>query len=97
MSVEIDPKEVERIQRETIRAVLDLFSVESADFYYNQPNDYGTITLKLWTDDGNPLEKYRGEEIKAQFRDGYRGSGMYKLNDATVDLVFNQVKRKHEE
>lgn len=82
--------EKEQIQRETIRAMLDLFRPEGADFHENA-ND-GHITLTLYTNVIDPYKVYRGEEHMANFHNGYRGTGTYKLNDATVDMVLKQIK-----
>ncbi len=81
--------EREQIRRETIRAMLDLFRVDGSDFRENA-ND-GTIRLTLYTDVADPFKVYRGEEHMANFHNGYRGTGSYKLNDATVDLVLRQI------
>lgn len=97
MSKKIDLKEIERIQRETIRAILDLFEVEPSEFYYNTPNDYGCIDLKLWTGKGDPFKQYRGEETVAEYRDGRRGTGRYKLNDSTVEMLLKRINAKDSE
>lgn len=80
--------------RATVRAVLDLFEVDGSDFYHNESNDYGVITLKLFLDKGDPWHKYRGDEVTAEFRDGRRGTGRYRLNDATVDAVLAQIAQR---
>jgi hypothetical protein len=81
--------ERDQIRRETIRAMLDLFRIDGSDFREN-PND-GTILLTLYTDVVDPFKVYRGEEHMANFHNGYRGTGSFKLNDATVDLVLRQI------
>ncbi|VTU43113.1 MULTISPECIES: hypothetical protein [unclassified Variovorax] len=90
--------------RPTIRAVLDLFEVEgnSDGVYYNEPNDYGVVTLRLHTGDGDPAKLYLGEQVMGEFATGqrgleWRGTGRYKLNDALVDLVWEQLQLRQEE
>lgn len=88
-------KEVERIRREAVRDVLSLFAPEGADFYHNEPNDYGCITLRLWTGEGNP-EKFQGEKEMAEYgpKREVRWSGRYKLNEAAVDMVLDSIKER---
>jgi hypothetical protein len=94
MTQEISKEQIEKIQRETIRAMLDMLSCEYSDFYYNQPNDYGTISLTLFSGEGDPGKLYRGEEHTAQYRDGIRGTGSYKLNDAAVEMLLKKVNKE---
>jgi hypothetical protein len=82
--------EREQIQRDTIRAMLNLFQVDGSDFRENSNN--GVIRLTLYTDVVDPWKVYRGDEVMANFHNGYRGTGSFKLNEATVDLVLNQIK-----
>jgi hypothetical protein len=77
--------------RATVRAVLDLFAVDGSDFYHNEANDYGVIDLKLFLGPGNPWHLYRGEEVQADFIDGRRGTGSYRLNDALVDEIMRRL------
>lgn len=96
IGIDMDSTEFEaiakRIERETVRAVLDLLSIEGADFDHNKANDRGTITSTLFTGPGDPWVLYRGASEFGNFmqRDGTtvrRETGRYHLNDAAVDMV----------
>lgn len=93
MSQEISKEQVEKIQRETIRAMLDMLSCEPSDFFYSQGNDSGSVSLTLYTE-GDAKALYLGKEHMAQFRDGIRGTGSYNLNDAAVEMLLQRVKEK---
>jgi hypothetical protein len=86
--------------RATVRAVLDLFEVEGYDFYYNSPNNYGVITLKLFSGAGNPFDQYRGRATRGMFYDPKLGTGVerdtgrYMLNDAAVDKVMEMMEER---
>jgi hypothetical protein len=85
-----------KLDRATVRAMLDLFQPEYSDFWHNAPNDYGVITLDLHSGKGDPA-RFRGEEFRATYctRDGgteVRGTGRYRLNDKAVDRVLKLLK-----
>lgn len=89
------------LDRDTIQALFDLLEVEGSDFYFNEPNDYGCITMKWFCGEGNPWERYRGDEILCQYmtRDGgteTRGSGRFKLNGAAVDKMIEHLEERRE-
>lgn len=84
---------VPEFDRATVRAVLDLMSIEGCDFYFNEYNNYGCITMKLFTGEGD-AGQFAGEERTRQFRDGVRGTGYYRLNDAGIDRVM-ELLTKH--
>lgn len=79
--------------RATVRAVLDLMSIEGCDFYFNEINDYGCITMKLFTGRGD-AGRFAGEEQTALFLDGVRGTGYYRLNEAGIDRVMELIASK---
>lgn len=81
----------EKIQRATVRAVLDLFQEEAANFHYNEPNNYGYIHLTLSTGEGD-ARRFMGEETQAVYYNGRRGTGCFKLNDALVEVVLAQIE-----
>ncbi len=94
MSQELNKEQIEKIQRETIRAVLNMCSSEYNDFYHNEPNDYGTINLTLWTGEGDP-KVYMGKENTARYHGGViRGTGSYKLNEAAVEMLLQRINEK---
>jgi hypothetical protein len=80
------------VDRATVRAVLDLFAVEGSDFYFNEPNDYGCITMRLYTGQGHPWLLFRGAAEMGNYRDGQRPNGYYKLNDALIDRIVKLIK-----
>lgn len=73
--------------RATVRALMDLMSIEGCDFYHNKPNDYGVITCKLFIGEGD-ADRFRGEEEQGNFHGGRRGTGRFKLNEAGVDRIM---------
>jgi hypothetical protein len=93
MQNELNKEQVEKIQRETIRAVLNMLSCEPADFFYSNGNDSGSVALTLYTE-GDPKKLYLGKEDTARFRDGIRGTGSYKLNDAAVEMLLKRINEK---
>ena len=95
MSQELNKEQIEKIQRETIRAVLNMCSSEYSDFYYNNANDYGTVNITLWTGEGDPAKLYMGKESTARYGDGtVRGTGSYKMNDAAVEMLLQKINEK---
>lgn len=99
-----DPDFINGFHVPTVRAVLDLLSIDtqSEGFYYNKPNDYGVIKCTLFSGKGDPFEKYAGEELKARYvvrgttgtsKTEYemRGTGIYKLNEAGVKMVLKKL------
>lgn len=73
--------------RATVRALMDLMSIEGCDFCYNESNDYGVITAKLFTGEGD-ARRFMGEEEQSDFRDGRRGNGHFKLNESGIDRII---------
>ena len=79
--------------RETIRAMLALFSFEGCDFCFNEPNNYGYITGTLWIGKGD-ANMFRGEERTAEFAGGVvRGTGYYKINELGVRRIEELILR----
>lgn len=78
--------------RETIRAVLELFSFEGCDFRHNVSNDYGCIRGTLWTGEGD-ANMFRGEEQTSTYAGGVvRGNGYYKINELGVRRIEQMIK-----
>jgi hypothetical protein len=76
---------------DTVREVVSILQIESSDFYYNEPNDYGSITTRIYTGEGNPWELFRGDEIQAKFNNGVRGTGYYQLNDEVIPIIMERL------
>lgn len=80
--------------RETIRAVLALFSFEGCDFRFNEANDYGSIKGTLWTGNGN-ANMFRGQEETSKFYNGeIRGTGYYRVNELGVRRIEELINRR---
>ena len=80
--------------RETIRAVLELFSFEGCDFHHNVSNDYGCIRGTLWTGEGD-ANMFRGEEQMALHGSGQmRGTGYYRINELGVRRIEQLIKER---
>jgi hypothetical protein len=74
---------------DAVREVVGSLQVEGSDFYYNVPNDYGSVTVTLTTGKGNPWELFRGPEVKANHAGGVRGTGRYHLNEALLPVILS--------
>lgn len=82
-----------KFDRNTVRAVMDLMVIEGAGFYFNEPNNYGCITGKIFTGKGD-AGLFCGEELKSTFRDGVRGNGNYRLNEAGIDRIMKLLDKQ---
>lgn len=82
----------------TIRAVLDLFQVEGSDFYHNEYNDYGCVTMKLFVP--GDANRFAGNEVMGRFyehasrKEVVRGTGRYTLNDALVGEIARMIEER---
>lgn len=76
---------------DAIRDVVSILQVEGSAFYHNKPNDYGCITINLFTGAGDPWELFRGQEVQGTFLDGVRGTGRYLLNDAIIPVILKKI------
>jgi hypothetical protein len=80
--------------RETIRAMLALFSFEGCGFNFNEPNNYGYITGTLWMGEGD-ANMFRGQEVTAEFVGGaVRGTGYYRVNELGVRRIEELINRR---
>lgn len=84
--------DLEKFAELIVREIVNTMEVEASEFYYNEPNDYGAVTVTFFTGSGDPWNNIRGEETQAQFHDGYRGTGRYKLNDNFVKYLMEKIK-----
>lgn len=76
----------------TVREVLQHLEVHASEFHFNAPNNYGYVCVSINTGKGNPWELYRGKERQQEYqRGGRRGSGYYRLNDAAVQMLVEQL------
>jgi hypothetical protein len=84
--------------RSVLRALFNLIPIDGSDFYYNEPNDYGVVTMHWFCGEGDPSQLYRGVERQAQYFDGTRETDTYYLNDAAIDQMLKQIDeaKKHE-
>lgn len=86
-----------RARRETIRQVLDLMSVEGEDFYYNEANDYGRISLGLFTGAGDPFNRFAGEQQQSLYAGGVmRPNGRYRLSELLVYRIEEMILEAQE-
>ena len=77
-------------RRSAIEDLFKLLPVEGEHFYFNQSNDYGTITFKWFCGEGNPWALYRGTEQQGNYanKPSPRGTGRYFLNDDAVTTML---------
>ena len=68
--------------------------IEGSDFYYNKTNEYGCITMKVFTPK-DPWNAYRGAEIQAEYYNRVvKGTGEYRLNSEFTNMVMTQCGLK---
>jgi hypothetical protein len=78
---------------QVLTALFKDMPVEGCDFYYNQANDYGSITLKLFVE-GDP-DKFQGDAERAKFyQRGVQETGRYFLNEACVEMLAERCLKK---
>ncbi len=83
-----EKEDLQKFTELIVKEIVSKMAVEGCDFYYNEPNNYGALTVKFFVDgDANQMA---GEEIKAQYHDGIRGTGRYKLNDKFVKHLMKK-------
>jgi hypothetical protein len=81
-------EEIEKFALLIVRELVSTLAVEGSDLYHNEYNDWGAIKVKYFVD-GDP-NKMLGEELWAQFTDGFRGTGRYRLNERFVEHLMQQ-------
>jgi hypothetical protein len=85
----VDVKQMmEKFAELIVRELVSTMSVEGSDFYYNEPNEYGCVTVQFFVPGDARL--MRGEEIQGQFQDGVRGTGRFKLTERFVEHLMNR-------
>ena len=73
-------------------ALVENMEVEGSDFYYNDGNQYGSVTVKFFVD-CDPGQEMRGEEVKALFYgDEWKGTGRYRLNRRFAKHLLDSLK-----
>lgn len=86
-------KELEDFVENIVRELVSKLEVDGSEFHYNQPNDYGSVTVTFFTGQGDPWRTMCGEEIMAEFSDGgLRGTGRYRLNENFVQYLVDTLK-----
>jgi len=80
--------ELKKFAELIVRELVSQLEVEGSDFYYNKNNNYGVITVKYFVSgDSNQM---CGEEVQAEFHNGVRGTGRYRLNEKFVEHLMKQ-------
>lgn len=82
------PSDVEKFAELIVRELVSQLTVEGSDFYHNECNNYGCITVNYFVA-GDP-HRMRGEEQQSKFWDGVRGTGRYYLNEKFVQHLMKQ-------
>ena len=73
--------------------IVSKFEVEGSDFYYNEPNDYGCVTVKFFTGKGDPWHEFNAGELQSLYADGeVRGNGRYRLNKEFAEYLLGTIK-----
>ena len=85
---------IRHIQRETLRKLFELASAEYSDFYYNESNNYGAISLRFFTGRGNPFDQYASNEKLSNFSGEIRGNGFYTLNDNAIEMFLDKINEE---
>jgi hypothetical protein len=84
---------LERFANLLVQDIVSKMQVDSCDFYHNQPNDYGCITVKFFLGAGDPWHTMRGEEVQADYVNGRHGTGRYLLNENFVEYLLESIKK----
>lgn len=79
---------LERFVELILAELVSRMQVEGSDFYYNEYNDYGSITVQHFVE--GDARAMAGAEIQADFSNGRRGTGRYWLNDKFVEHLMQQ-------
>ena len=88
--MELNP---EKFAKLILGELVSKMEVEGGDFYHNESNDYGCVTVKFFTGAGDPWHSMRGEETKAKYVNGViRGTGRYRLNEKFVEYLLETLK-----
>ena len=81
--------DLEKFAELIVRELVSKLEVDGCEFYYNESNNWGCITVKYFVD-GDP-DRMRGEEKRAKFWGGeVRGTGYYHLNEQFVQHLMEQ-------
>lgn len=83
--------EMDKFVELIVEELVSKMQVEGSEFYYNEPNDHGCVTVKFFVP-GNPQDNMRGEEVMGNFADGVRGTGCYRLNSNFVQYLLKGLK-----
>lgn len=72
-----------------VRELVANIQVEGSDFYHNEFNDYGCITVEYFVPGNAHL--MRGEEVQAEFVGGViKGTGRFRLNERFVEHLMKR-------
>ena len=70
-----------------VRELVSTLQAEYCDFYHNEANDWGCITVKYFVPGNAHL--MRGEETKAEYVGGViKGTGRFRLNERFVEYLM---------
>lgn len=93
--VDLNTAEIQKVlEKAKLKAAQELLlglTAEASDFYYNRPNDYGVVTLKvLNTGPGDPFEKFLGDALLSEYPSGVKPSGLYRLAPKAAKTILKQ-------
>jgi len=87
-----DTFDPEKFAELLVQDIVSKMEVDGSEFYYNEPNDYGCVTVKFFMGPGHPWHTMRGEEVQADYANGRRGTGRYLLNKNFATYLLNSIK-----
>lgn len=77
----------EKFAQLIVRELVSTLEAEYCDFYHNEANDWGCITVKYFVPGDAHL--MRGEETKAEYVGGViKGTGRFRLNERFVEYLM---------
>jgi hypothetical protein len=80
---------IEKFAELIVRELVANIQVEGSDFYHNEFNDYGCITVEYFVPGNAHL--MRGEEVQAEFVGGViKGTGRFRLNERFVEHLMKR-------
>lgn len=83
-----------------VEALVDTMEVDGSEFYYNEFNEYGSVTVKFFVG-CDPRKEMRGPEVQGlfvtdddQFEE--RGTGSFRLNRRFAEYLLGKLDHKKE-
>ncbi|NDB36197.1 MAG: hypothetical protein EB023_12860 [Flavobacteriia bacterium] len=95
--LELNP---EKFAQLLVEALVDTMEVDGSEFYYNEFNEYGSVTVKFFVG-CDPRKEMCGPEVQGLFvtKDDQfeeRGTGSFRLNRRFAEYLLGKLDHKKE-